>query len=297
MRSLAAFVGFILLCAASPLRAQEPTVLRYRFEKGATLNTRDVVVQKMKMSMDGQAQETGSEQEISVRRTVAEADAGSASFRQKIERVKATLSAGGQTEAYDSGDPASVPGPMTRGLAVLAGREFSYRMSDRGAISEFQSMGEGLAEALQGTMQDPAAFAQSMANAIQQSFPQFPEGPLTQGQSWSQSVRTPIPNVGAMVMTLDYTWAGNERVHDRDCLKLDFSMGATIEVREGSGITAEVTVEEGAGVVFIDRQVGLVVGGNSRLRMISTYRFQQGGAAHTLIQELNQQQKTELDAD
>jgi hypothetical protein len=170
-------------------------------------------------------------------------------------------------------------------IGLLVGKELSMTMTDRGQVIGVEGLTALLDEALAEQSNDPAAAPlvemmrasfndDSMAVMFQQNSAILPEGPVTEGTTWSFSSVVDNPAIGTMQVAQDYAVAGFEDKLGRPCVKADVKMLMTHEgdipmvaemkkmfAQGGQEVdmSVEIGQSDGAGTVWLDRETGMTV--------------------------------------
>lgn len=244
--------------------AQAADALRWKFAKGETLKY--IMEQKTTQEMKAMEREfkTTLNQTVDLHWTVKNVEGEVAEMSQTIDRVRTKVEAPGNTFEFDSQSPKTPEGPiagmLTPMLKALVGAEFSFKMNERGELSDIQ-VPKQLIESL--SKAGPAATAggmfseEGLRNLISQSSLTLPANGLEKGGSWTQQARVPVPMLGTMLMNKTYTYQGSdEKVPNQ--IKIGLDTKVTLEPAADSNVNVQVKNQKGDGEFSFDNHAGRV---------------------------------------
>ena len=283
---------FALAVIALPALAQEDAApLRYRFEEGATVRTRETASTEQSTVAGGVEGKMTIRQTIEFRRRIAGVDeSGTATLDSRVESVQVEAETPMGDESYDSTDPASKPGPIGRAIAPLLGLSMSARVGPTGDVDAgdlaavFQAKG----------IPNAQAAADSQKQSLEINYPKLPETPTRPGDRWTRDVTVPAPPLGSLVFHMHYTYRGVEQVAGRPCDRFDYTIEIEFSAPPSSGAPGKPQGARAEGSVAIDRATGLQLAAETRIDMTLDLEMQAPSGKRTLRQRTVQEQKCEV---
>jgi hypothetical protein len=264
--SSAVLAGALLLAPSGAAAAQE-VELRYRFTEG--LELRYEMVQRTTMGLPGGMGSMDQNQRQRYVLSVHEVHPdGSAVIRNTIEAVSLEVSSMMGSQSWDSEVDGTPADPELRPLAALVGAGVEMTVAPDGSVVDFGNMAEFM-EALLGDA-DPelramlgATFGEEQLRELaSQGLQQLPDGPVSAGHSWEQSLSMPMA-FGEVRSTTVYTFEGVETVDGRPVARIGVSgtIGELVP-EEGNPMAAMVQLSGGemTGSARFDVERGVLVG-------------------------------------
>lgn len=273
---------------AAPSLAEAPPIgvaaeeLRFAFQAGATVVAREKVSQELEFEVQGTPVSIQIDQEFAATWTVGAVDQGTAKIRRKVDAVKMTARTPFQDEEYDSTDPGSKPGDMTRPVAALVGWEVSFSVPARGTIGEIGGLDQ-VRKVLEESGVGPAereTIAKDAGTGFRFVYLELPAEPVAIGGTWKQEFRAPISADLDMIFSLDIEYLGAQNLAGHDCRRYGFRVtGARLDLPPGASTPLELALTNGEGTAAIDASTGLPV--TYQLELGLTIR--QGGAGGSTV--------------
>lgn len=265
--SLIAVMAAAVCLAASPA-AHAQAKLRWKFNKGETLNYAMTQDMTQAMSLMGQNFNSKMKQQMDMQWKVDDVKSdGTAQITQKVTRVRFTMTLPpplNQTIEYDSDDGNAAGGPLGAAigntLGAMVNAESKMTVDSKGEILDFKMPPE-LVEKLKQQAENASPFGGGGAGAVSEDslkqmvsygFLSFPDKALGNGDSWSNDVEHENP-LGKVVTQTKYTYGGTaenglHRIRSTHNMSLDPDPNAQIDVKMKSS--------EGTGEILFDNDAG-----------------------------------------
>ncbi|WP_165226998.1 DUF6263 family protein [Aquisphaera insulae] len=259
----------ILAVLGAPLLPSSATAaepLRYKFKPGDVLRYTLVQDQKQQTRLAGAEMSNSAFQTVDMHWTVRGVDAaGVADISQKIDRMRWKLTGPGDTLNLDSADARP---PDTQAAAqfvplikALAGAEFTFKMDERGELSDIRvpkSLLDSIQEANPGAAAAGMFSEEGLKNLVAQSRLAFPKGPIEKGATWDNQSRVTQPGVGTSVMDKHYTFQGPSA---KDPRIVTFTLASDFKVEPIADAAGSLKINSyvGKGEFSFDTQAGRIV--------------------------------------
>ena len=163
---------------------------------------------------------------------VVAVEGGKTTLRHTYGRLKAKMTGMANVD-YDSNDPESRPGPLSR-LADIVGETATVVLSERGAVLSMDAP-----EVLEG-----GASGIDMKQMMMQAVPEMPDEPVAIGATWLSETNAPVGRFGDMKCKITNKLVSVEKGIARLDQKMEFATdalnlpgGMTIEVRDATAYT------------------------------------------------------------
>ena len=261
--------------------AQAQTTLRWKFQKGETLNYELVQKSSSKISVNNQNIEIQSNQTIDTTWVVKDVSSdGQADVNQKFDRIRINMEAPNAKLEFDSKDGKLPEGQLGKMLGpvlqALAGAEISFKMNARGEVTDVK-LPEQLVNAIKqmpGAGQGQAGMfsEDGIKKSIQQSTLPLPEEPLTPGKTWHQKTEVPTPPLGTMVIDNSYTFLGPDPQSPDKLERIELGVVTSIKPSEGSQIQVKLKSQDAKGMFLFDNKKGYLnqTSLNQKLELVLT---------------------------
>lgn len=292
-----AMAAAVALGAVASVRGAE-SALRYKFKQGEDLHY--VMDQKMAMKMNvaGNDMNMDMNQTIDVLWHVVSVDAdGKAKMTQKFDRIRFSMEGGpiGKV-SYDSkdgkgGDEGGIGGMITPIFKAMAGAEMTVTMDPAGKVSDVK-IPDKMKEAIQNS-----GGAQGMGQMFSDENLKkmtgaggviLPEGPLTKGKTWQQTVEMKMP-FGAMKVVSDYTDEGQAERGGSTVEQIGIKSKMTMDEGKepNTGMTIKLKDQSGKGHAYFDAKAGRLV--ESTLDQTMKMEMNMGGQemTQTMVQKVS----------
>ena len=275
MRIKGLVAAVVLLAAAAMVAAaQDGLTLRYQYKAGTIDKYTMRGTFNGTMSGAGGAGEAAMPISVSIDgamtiKTTAVSDAGVASQQMTVNRVEANtdmmgmaaqiIMEGGKVTVLVNGQPMEMPEGMP-GMDSI-GQPIGMKIDSRGRVLELNtsSMGEMF-----------GGFDPSM---MQQTSVAFPEGPVTPGQTWSNSVKLPMKVMGQdMLLALDfsYTFVGTEKYKGVDVARINLEGRDEMRPAAGGSGGLESMKQTFSGYELFDYSAGRAPYGKITMNQVAT---------------------------
>ena len=256
--------------------APDQLTLRLRLEKGRTYGIKVASVQKVAQSVMGLDQVVTQTVGLGYRLAVTEVDpagvmTGQCTYDSCFFKQEGPLGA----VEYDSASPPELVPEAARGFAALVGLGFTIRLDPTGRTVGIAGLDAMIARMLErmglseGTDRDQAAQTlknqygdEAMKRSLGSMFWQYPERPLSVGESWTNETRVsvgfPMTVVGTYTLTgrkngqatlaVHATVAPNREAPPQELqgMKLRYELAGeqdgTVEIDEATGLTVRTAV-------------------------------------------------------
>jgi hypothetical protein len=253
----------LLALQTMSVQAQE---LRYKFTAG---NKNSYVMdqnQTMKMSAMGQEFEIKINMSMEMSQTTDKVDTatGSATIKQRIERVKMKMEGGpiGMME-YDSKsdkEPEGVMAPMASIMKAMTEGDITMTMSTTGDVTNVK-MPEKLMEEMKnmaggaGNIGGNLFSEDQFKQMINQSAMVLPkEAPVPGSTKWERGFDMKMGPIGSMKTTTKYTYVGKSNNFD----KIDMNIDIKLESDPNAPIQMKMTTKEATGSTLFDNTKGRI---------------------------------------
>lgn len=276
----AQFVALTLF-VMGPALAEEPVLLRYKLEKGATLITRAKSETKTSQTIMGTNYDTTIGQSAIGVDVVDQVDAdGTAKIKTKVERLKssAKLGVAGDFE-FDSQktdrDKASILGAaLTPLYERIVGSELQLEVTPRGVVKSYtgyaQLVGDlvkdnPLASQFAGGGSDDAAKLTAQGQWIV-----FPEKAIKTGENWEMPYEMDIPKLGLIKGKQTVTLLSLENRDGHVVAKLSSSADIAFDLNIDMGVakvSGKITTSNSTGSAEFDVTAGKLLKQNAELTL------------------------------
>jgi len=238
------------------------TTLRWKFQKGETLNYTMVQKTLIKVSANGQNIENTINQTIDTTWEVKDAKPdGTAEVVQSFDRIRMTMDSPGMKVEYDSKDGKLPEGPIGQLLGpllkALAGAQITLKMNGRGEVTDVKIPEQVLA-AMPGGAAGGGMFTEDgLKKTIMQSTLTLPQEAVSRGKNWHQKSEIQTPGAG-MTMVIDnaYTYQGTDTQAGGKVDRIDVAVNTDIKNAEGSPYQFKVKSQESKGTCLFDNEKG-----------------------------------------
>jgi hypothetical protein len=259
-------LAMVALAALMAPAAQAQTTLRWKFQKGETLNYSMSQKTIMKVSANNQNIQSTMSQVIDTTWVVKDVANDQAEIAYTFDRIRTTIEQPNiaQTQnkvEYDSKDGKLPEGPIGQVLGPLltslTGAEITMKIDGRGEVSDVKLP----QKVLDAMKQVPGAGSEGMFSEeglkkmITQSTLPLPAGPVSKGQTWHRKTEVPTPPIGAMVLDNTYTYQGtDDRASNLE--RIDVTVQTDLQAKEGSPIKVKVNSQDARGMFLFDKAKG-----------------------------------------
>ena len=241
-----------LLLAASAV-AQEKHLLRFKFVPDTVVHYSMSQEMDMSINMGAQDMSTKMNMQMFMTTKVKGVKDDAADLEQEITRVKAVMNNPMMNVNFDSDDEDSDPG-MLEGMADMVGTKTTMRLSSAGKMLDF-AMSEELAEEAEQAGMD-------LKQMMSQSVTSLPEQPVAIGETWTNTMKMPMGQMGELDMQIENKLVAVDDKHIvvDQVIKVD-----TTEVEMPGGMALESV--EAKGTSKIDRRIGMPAELTMNMRM------------------------------
>ncbi len=276
----AAGVAVAAVFAATPsAMAQESVPLRYKWEQGQVLRQR--VTQETNSTGDGPmgAMSSKQKQVMTVRTTVQSvAEDGAATLEYVTEAMQVEMEMPMQGKVtYDTAKPEQGDGnhPAVQAMTTMLNEPIVFVMGPDGKIREvrgIEKLKEKMRKSLEGTPGGEMAGAQveqmfteeQVKQMFGQSAAALPARDTKVGETWQSVIEIPMPMIGKLKSTSDFTLKGVEKMNGAPAARIDVAMTmAQVPLKEGEqpagmfpGMTASIKDGKGTGEMWFDHARG-----------------------------------------
>lgn len=265
---------------AAQARAQDPVLLKYKFNKGETLiyRTKQRMDQKQTLTVMGNTIDFDNftDQEAYSLQTVDGVDSeGNGTINVKFDRRKLSAKIGteGQFE-FDSRTSARdtstvLAAELTPLMERLTGSEYQLVMTPRGAVSQVKGFAE-----LVGDLVKDKQFAGQFASGDnktaafqeQDAYVLLSDKPVKPGDKWEVPYDVEIPMTGTVRGKNVYTYEGPDKVGDRPTARIGVNSEMSFDLKiesaatkvtgtlTGNNVTQTVQFDPAAGRVLSAKQ-------------------------------------------
>lgn len=262
------------------LRADESTVFRYKFEKGATQIWQSKTQTKTTQTINGNKLETEAAQTTININSIEEIAAETILLKSKTERLKATakIPSLGDFE-FDSQKPdrdkSSVIGAaLTPLYERLVGSELQIEVTPLGKLKSLKGYAQLVGDLTKSnplTSQFAGGGSDNAAKmGIQAQWIVFPEKPLKPGDHWENPLELELPGLGLIKGKESITFLRLETVDSQTIAKFststDISFDLNVEVN-GAKVTGKVTTSNSSGMADFNVVQGKVKSLTSELTL------------------------------
>ena len=273
-------LGVLFVCSVATAQPE----LRWKFTPGEKLAHNMTQDTTMAVQVGGQAITTTMTQVVDGRWSVTgKDDQGNAQITQEIYRIQMKMQ--GPQGVILEIDTASDQEPQGAGVAIapaieaMAQAKFNLTVNPQGEVLEIDVPEEVRAafQRLPGAEQMGGMFSkEGFSNMIKQGTPSFPAEPLTQGKSWSKDYEMPMAALGAMVVSNEFTYAGQEQVDGKQLERINVEMSIQIKAAENGGPFGNITIadQKSDGVIYFDNEAGRMT--ESRINQAMTMQIAAG---------------------
>jgi hypothetical protein len=227
----------VLLIGASAARAQDATVIRYRWAAGDVIRQRMTTefVSKTTGGSTG-AMDMNATQICTTRMTVKAVDAeGAATMDWVLDSIQIDKTQPGQGRVqYDSTKPEAATAlrdSVVELMAAMVGESVTTIMAPDGSVRDvrgFERIADKMAKARQGQAGGAVMagmLKRSTASALKQIAGSCsytcPPGPVKRGDVWDREREVAVPMAGTMKMVIRSTFTGLEEDHGASTAKVD----------------------------------------------------------------------------
>jgi hypothetical protein len=289
------------VAAVPALAAKEPKTLRLNLKPGTTHRYGMTIEQSMEMGLGPMGnQKVRNKIRMDLHQTVKDrTSAGNVVMEVVYDRVRMEMTVPGAVApmVFDTADPgkegnegkdaaaADPLGGMRGTFGKMLGKPLTLTLSPRGELVAVDGM-DALFADLATLPPDASPQARAISEQVKSSFgpdfvkamlqqtqPVFPEGPLAQGTTWTQSTDMSNPVLGKITSTTRFASMGMEAQGEREAVKvgmtsaLEFSGEAPLKQQleqmiRGSGAPADTKFDwrmspgAGSGTAWFDLDTG-----------------------------------------
>jgi hypothetical protein len=269
----AAFSLVALLCGTvAVVSAQEPVLLKYKFQKGEKLKYKTTMSMKQKQSIAGMELNTTMTQEVIRSDIVDEVGSdGQVVFKTKTEQMKAKMSispVGGEFE-FDSTTNArdtstEIGAAITPIFERLVGSEYEVKITPAGKVSEVKGYAELLGDLLKdnpyaATFGAGGTDNKSAQHNEQDAFIELPAKAVKPGDTWEVAREYEMGKLGKFKLKTTYTLEGADKVGNVKTVRIATSTEGSIELdleQAGAKVMGTMTVAGSSGTVQFDPIAG-----------------------------------------
>lgn len=267
-----------VVCGGATLQADEPVLLRHKFEKEKPAIYRTEMAMEQAQSFAGQKIETTLKQtDVTVRSLEKMEDDGSFRLKSENKRLQMKMKVGPLGEyTFDSASTEREKGSalgaaLTPLYERLSGASLTVTVTPQGKVTEVEGFKELVADVLKDNP-IAAQFAGGGGNSAgkasyQDAFDQFPEKPVKPGDTWEVPYEIEMPKVGKVEGKRIYKVEAFDKVGERDTIRysvaLDLSFDLNLEVN-GARVTGKMTASNASGTGQFDPAKGQLVSKKSK---------------------------------
>jgi hypothetical protein len=264
-------VSVVLLVGSAEARAA--TLLRNKFTPGEVRHFVLNTTHEMKIKVQGQDITQNMEQTIEMSSKVdAVDDKGNASISLLMDHVKMSISGAGADFHYDTASKEKPKG-VAKMLALifdpLTKKPITMKESPQGKISDVK-MPEGMSESIKkaGTaasqMGGEIPSEEDIASEIREGGMVFPDGPISEGKTWTTENTRHIEGLGNQKVKTIYRYVGKETKDGKELDKIFMTASFKTPIKTK---TAEVKSMSTEGTVYFDNSAGVAVENNVNTKM------------------------------
>jgi hypothetical protein len=236
-------LSLAVLIAAHPALAQKE-VLRFRWEPGKLYKQETVMLMTTAIPGTKEEQKSNMTQTFEIRVT-AEPATGNKLADLTIAGLKATMEMMGQTQTYDSADPAKSPPVLQQTFGAIVNKSFTLVFDKDDKYVETRGVEKLMATPLgTGTSMDGKQLADSFRKSFEMALPKDPVGV---GDSWAVEEKMDMPPMSIVVKVkgkFDSIVELEGRKHAKLLVEGTFSTppgpAAPFTLEEGSKFSGEV---------------------------------------------------------
>lgn len=282
-----ALVVIVLGGSFESVRAAEPVVLRYKFNKGDKLIYKSVQESSQAQTFMNNKTETKTTHEVFQSRTVDDVDAqGVATLKSKAERRK--LKVGDYTFDSMSSDrdtTSAVGAAVTPLMERLTGSEYSVLVNSRGNVVDVKGYLELIGDLIKDNPVGQAIVGGGAGKAgaqiaEQEWFVTLSDKAVSPGDQWERPLDVDLPGVGKLTGKIVYVYEADDKVGERKTVRIGATPSLSIELNlEAGGAKVKGTLSSGnaSGTVQFDPQAGVPVSVKRSISMSGQVNVEAGG--------------------
>jgi hypothetical protein len=277
---LSAITAVLVFAAAAPAQSVE---LRYRLETGKTYELTSAEKQTLEQDMGGflQTQVTDSATTYAFHVDGVDGE-GNYQITVTIKAMSTKVEGPGGSMEFDSAADAAADNGAGMLLRAAVGKPFKIVMNSRGGIVKAEGLLESLRPTLAGAnaadplvqgammMIEHGLSEEALRGALTIVIPQFPEGRVAAGESWTSEHNLKMGVMRSAVdLRSELESAGADRVKVKQTTNVQPAEGAEpIDLPGGAGIKLNVQLlGEASGWVELDAKTGWMVSGETSSEM------------------------------
>lgn len=297
-----------VLIPAFGVRADEPIVLRHKFEKEQPAIYKTETTMTQKQAFMGQKIETEIKQSDVTSRVLDKIDSeGGIHLKNENKRLKVSVKIGPIGDyTFDSQsterEKGSVLGSaLTPLYERLSGASIEVALTPRGKVTAVdgyeQLIGDVLKENALAAQFAGGGSKNASVMAYQESFDQLPEGSVKPGDTWEVPYDVELPKIGKAQGKRVYTFEAMDKVGDRATARLGVKLELSIDVdleMNGAKITGKLSVSESAGTIQFDPEKGRTLSKKAKYTISGTLNVDVNGNVIPVETEQIQSVNSEL---
>ena len=253
--SISSIVFSLFVSTAFAQEATTPPAQKHLLRISASVGTEQRLVQASQMTTTVEQPQGKVEMlqstSLWIDAKVVAVEGGKTTLRHTYGRLKAKMTGMANVD-YDSNDPESRPGPLSR-LADMVGETATVVLSERGAVLSMDAP-----EALEG-----GSSGIDMKQMMMQAVPEMPEEPVAIGATWLSETTAPMGRFGDMKCKITNKLVSVEKGIARLDQEMEF---ATDGLNLPGGMTIEV--RDAMGYSLIDLSSGMAADSESSMTMV-----------------------------
>lgn len=276
---LPVLVAGLMLVLGQFLHAQEPVLLKYKFNQGDRLLYRSSIDQKQAQTFLDQKHEMAVTNETFGSRTVDSIDdQGVAHIKTRAERIKVKTRILG-LEDYDFDSKSTVRdkasetgGALTPVFDRLSGADIDLFITPRGEVKEVKAYGELLTDVVKDSMLaiqlTKGGSNESARLNVQEALLMLSDKPVKTGDEWEGVLETELPRIGKIKGKMKCKYLGPDKVGDRATAKIAVTPEAVLDVNVEIGgikVTGALSTTSSDGTAQFDPAAGRLVSFKSNL--------------------------------
>ena len=292
---------------AGTARADDGSLLKYKFEKGGKTFFRSKTEMKQTQNFAGMTLENSFNTEsISSITTDSVDEKGISQVSIKGERMKIKAAFGPLGDfVFDSQssdrDKSSVIGAAVTPLFErLSGSVYEASIAPDGEVLQVRGYAELLKDLVEGNPL-AAQFAGGGSNeaarqGLADSFPRLSKVPVKVGDTWEVPFEIPLPNLGKTKGKSVFRYAGPDKVGDRITAKIEVTSETSVDLNiemDGAKITGTISTTSGSGTIQFDVASGRVLSHQSKVALAGTLNINANGMDILLTNEQSMSSTTE----
>lgn len=290
--SQCAFFFILMAGLVTPVQAEEPTLLKYKLEKGSQFITRVKMENKTSQTINGMESVVEITQTSFDIRVIDDVDAdGTAKIKTKTERLKQNtkLPPLGDYE-FDSQkterDKSSMLGAaLTPLYERLVGSELQFEVTPRGTVKSLTGYSQLVGDLVKAnplTSQFAGGGTDGAAKlGVQGQWVVFPDKPVKPGEKWENPFETEMAGLGIIKGKETVTFLALENRNGHSIAKLSVSNDTSFDLNiemNGAKVTGKVSTSNSQGTAEFDLTAGRLVSQKGTLTLTGPLTVAVNGA-------------------